>query len=119
REVIEPLTEPVTIRKALLAGRTARVVLSGGDGPVAAVHLVNIGLTGWIHTKETAEAYAKGFNQAAKWMQDALLERQPAPSPADERAVFIEAYVKTLPPENRMVDPGAARRLAESVIEAR
>ncbi|TES73977.1 hypothetical protein E2P84_20445 [Burkholderia cepacia] len=81
REVIEPLTEPVTIRKALLAGRAARVVLSGGDGPAAAVHLVNIGLTGWVHTKETAEAYAKGFNQAAEWMQSALLERQLAPSP--------------------------------------
>ncbi|KWK79401.1 hypothetical protein WM16_07605 [Burkholderia ubonensis] len=72
REVIVPLNEPVTIRKALLAGRTARVVLSGGDGTVAAVHLVNIGLTGWVLTKETADAYAKGFNQAAKWMQDAM-----------------------------------------------
>ncbi|MDN7540211.1 Lar family restriction alleviation protein [Burkholderia cenocepacia] len=42
-----------------------------------------------------------------------------APSPADERAAFIEAYVQTLPPENREVGPGAARRFAESVIEAR
>ncbi|WP_155705991.1 hypothetical protein [Burkholderia cepacia] len=84
REVIEPLKEPVTIRKALLAGRTARVVLSGGVGPVAAVHLVNIGLTGWVHTKETAEAYAKGFNQAAKWMQDAM---RCAPADAGEAAI--------------------------------
>ncbi|UIY60039.1 hypothetical protein [Burkholderia cepacia] len=116
REVIEPLKEPVTIRKALLAGRTARVVLSGGDGPVAAVHLVNIGLTGWVHTKETAEAYAKGFNQAAKWMQDALLERQPAPSPADERAAKsisdeMMDLVDRLGSEYDKVDPRAWRHL--------
>ncbi|QRE00478.1 hypothetical protein [Burkholderia phage BCSR129] len=48
-----------------------------------------------------------------------LYRRAPAPSPADERAAFIESYVRTLPPENRAVDPGAACRFAESVIGAR
>ncbi|KVD11634.1 hypothetical protein WI81_24390 [Burkholderia ubonensis] len=43
---------------------------------------------------------------------------QPAAAPADERAAFIEAYVLTLPQENREVDPDAARRFAESVITA-
>ncbi|KWI50301.1 hypothetical protein WT72_24330 [Burkholderia pseudomultivorans] len=41
-----------------------------------------------------------------------------AAAPADERAAFIEAYVLTLPPENREVDPAAARRFAESVTTA-
>lgn len=100
REIIEPLTEPVTIRKALLAGRTARVVLSGGDGPVAAVHLVNIGLTGWVHTKETAEAYAKGFNQAAKWMQNAM---RSAPADAGE-ARLTDAARDTLAERRRQVE---------------
>ena len=53
---LQPLVEPVYIGKALMAHREARAVLSGGTGPVTAVHLVNIGLTGWVYTQETAEA---------------------------------------------------------------
>ncbi|OMZ55313.1 hypothetical protein AQ865_20365 [Burkholderia pseudomallei] len=106
REIIEPLTEPVTIRKALLAGRTARVVLSGGDGPAAAVHLVNIGLTGWVHTKETAEAYAKGFNQAAKWMQNAM---RSAPADAGEAVAHMRV---------RSTDAGSTRHAIDIAPEA-
>ncbi len=69
-----PLVEPVYIGKALRAGRQARAELSGGIGPVAAVHLVNIGLTGWIYTKETAEAYANGYNDGVKHLRHAVLE---------------------------------------------
>jgi hypothetical protein len=68
-----PLTEPVHIGKALLAQREARVVLDKGTGPIAAVHLVNIGLTGWIYTKDTAEAYAKGYNTALEQYRHTLL----------------------------------------------
>ncbi|KVM70144.1 hypothetical protein WJ60_09930 [Burkholderia ubonensis] len=50
--------------------------------------------------------------------EEAAEASQSAATPADERAAFIEAYVRTLPPENRAVDPGAAHRFAESVIEA-
>lgn len=73
REVIEPLKEPVSIKKALLGGRNAHVVLSGGTGPVCAAFLVNIQLTGWSDDKSYAEGFAKGFNYAAAWMQDAIL----------------------------------------------
>lgn len=73
-----PLQEPVNIGKALRAHRLARAVLSGGTGPVAAVHLVNIGLTGWVYTEATAEAYAKGFNDALKYHRHALLEVAPS-----------------------------------------
>jgi hypothetical protein len=89
RQVIQPLEEPVTIEKAMLAGRVARVVLDRGVGPVAAVHLVNIGITGWVYTQATAAAYAKGFNQAAAWMQKSMLSlapSQPAAREANERA---------------------------------
>jgi hypothetical protein len=68
-----PLTEPVHIEKALLAQEEAKVVLNNGVGPLATVHLVNVGLTGWIHTKETAEAYAKGYNTAIKQYRAALV----------------------------------------------
>jgi len=67
-----PLKEPVSISKALWAQREARAVLAGGKGPVAAVHLVNIGLTGWVHTKETAEAWADGYNTALKQYRSVL-----------------------------------------------
>ena len=67
-----PLKEPVSLGKALWAQREARAVLSGGTGPVAAVHLVNIGLTGWVHTKETAEAWADGYNTALKQYRSVL-----------------------------------------------
>ncbi|MGF6963018.1 hypothetical protein OKW43_000023 [Paraburkholderia sp. WC7.3g] len=82
REVIEPLKEPVYINKALLGGRNAHVVRSGGTGPMCAVFLVNIQLTGWSIETEWADGYAKGFNQAAAWMQDAILPR--ASEQADE-----------------------------------
>jgi hypothetical protein len=73
RKVIEPLKEPVHIDKALLGGRNAHVVLSGGAGPMCAVFLVNIQITGWNSNEEWAKGYATGFNQAAAWMQDAIL----------------------------------------------
>ena len=71
---MQPLIEPVYIGKALMAHREARVVLDGGTGPVAAVHLVNIGLTGWVYTKETAEAYARGWNSGVRALRGALTE---------------------------------------------
>lgn len=71
---LQPLVEPVYIGKALMAHREARVVLDGGTGPVAAVHLVNIGLTGWVYTKETAEAYARGWNGGVRALRGALTE---------------------------------------------
>jgi hypothetical protein len=82
REVIEPLKEPVSIRKALLAGRESRVELSGGTGPKCAVFLVNIQLTGWSEDQARAEGFAKGFNQAAEWMQSAMSDRAAPPAPS-------------------------------------
>ena len=70
----QPLVEPVYIGKALMAHREARVVLDGGTGPVAAVHLVNISLTAWVHTKDTAEAYASGWNSGVRALRGALTE---------------------------------------------
>ncbi|AJG18800.1 hypothetical protein [Cupriavidus basilensis] len=67
-----PLTEPVTVAKALLAGERARVVLDNGVGPKATVHLVNIGLTGWVHTQPTAAAYAEGYNAGSSAMRRAI-----------------------------------------------
>ncbi|WP_244110401.1 MULTISPECIES: Lar family restriction alleviation protein [Burkholderia cepacia complex] len=64
-------------------------------------------------------ANPEAIDQTIAVLQRIKAKHFPAPSPADERAAFIEAYVQTLPPENREVDPGAARRFAESVIEAR
>lgn len=76
REVIEPLTEPVSIEKALLGGRDAKVEKSPGGA--VAVFLVNIQVTGWNTTHEHeahAEGYALGFNTAARWMQEALVAK--------------------------------------------
>jgi hypothetical protein len=81
-----PLVEPVYIGKALLAHREAHVVLNSGVGPLAAVHLVNIGLTGWTHNAETATAYAEGYNTALKQYRGALAARQ-AP---DSRNVWTD-----------------------------
>lgn len=76
REVIEPLTEPVSISKALLGGKEAHVVQAVGKE--VAVFLVNIQLTRW-RTSPMAQAwvegYVEGFNIAAKFMQGALVER--------------------------------------------
>lgn len=69
-----PLQEPVNITKAVLAQREARVVLSGGKGPVACVMLVNIQLTGWADGPEKAEAWASGYNTAFKWYRGALID---------------------------------------------
>lgn len=69
---LQPMVEPVTINKALLAHRPAQVVLASGVGPVAAVHLVNIGLTGWVHTEATAKAYADGYNTGQRQLRNAL-----------------------------------------------
>jgi hypothetical protein len=90
-----PLVEPVNISKALLAHREAKVVLSGGVGPVAAVHLVNIGLTGWTYTEETATAYAEGYNTALKQYRTVLAAR---PNPilkarAEGRAEALEILI--------------------------
>jgi hypothetical protein len=74
RSAIVPLTEPVSIAKALLGGREAKVVTAVG-GEVAAF-LVNIQLTGWNNPKEHAEGYVRGFNLAAKWMQDAISQHK-------------------------------------------
>lgn len=68
-----PLTEPVTIYKAVLAHQSAKVVLDRGVGPVAAVHLVNISLTAWVHTEATAKAYADGYNTGQRQLRRALL----------------------------------------------
>lgn len=71
---LQPLVEPVYIGKALMAHREARVVLDGGTGPKAAVFLVNISLTSWTYTKETAEAYARGWNSGVQALRGALTE---------------------------------------------
>lgn len=57
----------------MLGGKVARVEMSGGTGPVCAVFLVNIQLTGWSEDKSRAEGFAEGFNRAASWMQKAML----------------------------------------------
>lgn len=71
---LQPLVEPVYIGKALMAHREARVVLDGGTGPKAAVFLVNIRLTSWTYTNETAEAYARGWNSGVRALRGALTE---------------------------------------------
>jgi len=69
-----PLQEPVYIAKALRAQREVRVSLAGGTGPGAAAFLANIQMTPWTYTKETAEAYAWGYNRALKDYRAALLD---------------------------------------------
>jgi hypothetical protein len=81
RSAIVPLTEPVSIHKALLGGREAKLVTAVG-GEVAAF-IVNIQLTGWNTPKEHAEGYVRGFNLAAKCMQDALTSRPLGKIPPD------------------------------------
>lgn len=76
REVIEPLTEPVSISKALLAGRMARV---GGNEKETTAFLVNIQIAPWGSPKDWVEGYVDGFNRAAKWMQSALTARAASP----------------------------------------
>lgn len=76
RPVIKALKEPVSVEKAMLAGRTARAETSVQGS--AAVFLVNIQIAGWTESKEYAEGFARGFNLAAKWMQSALRGYVPA-----------------------------------------
>jgi hypothetical protein len=76
--VAEPLVEPVTISKAMRAHREAKVWLDKGTGPVCCVGLVNIQIEPWNrHTPKEAQAFATGFNLAAKWMREALAARHP------------------------------------------
>ena len=69
-----PLEEPVSVCKAMMARRKAHVVLDKGTGPLAAVHLVNIGVGGWTHNEATATAYANGFNRGAEWLRSSIIE---------------------------------------------
>lgn len=69
-----PLEEPVSVCKAMMARMPARLVLDKGVGPLAAVHLVNIGVTGWVYTETTATAYADGFNRGAEWLRSSIIE---------------------------------------------
>jgi len=72
RAAIKSLQEPVTVEKALLAGRIARAEVE--QGGKSAAFLVNIQLTGWRESEEYAEAFSRGFNSAAAAMQRAILE---------------------------------------------
>ncbi|OEZ85612.1 hypothetical protein JAB8_37940 [Janthinobacterium sp. HH106] len=87
-----PLEEPVSVGKAMMARRPARVVLDKGIGPLAAVHLVNIGVGGWVHTEATATAYADGFNRGAEWLRSSIIEYADKlpPASAAERDVMAE-----------------------------
>lgn len=76
REVIQPLKEPVTISKALLAGRIAKV---GGNEKETTAFLVNIQIAPWGAPKDWVEGFVDGFNRAAKWMQGALTEFHATP----------------------------------------
>jgi hypothetical protein len=68
-----PLTEPVTIAKAMRAHRKAEVWTSVGASGACCVGMVNIQIEPWNrHTPKEAQAFANGFNLAAKWMRDSL-----------------------------------------------
>lgn len=75
RDVIVPLTEPVSIAKAMLGGREAKAETAVG-GEVAAF-LVNIQLTPWNGSAQYAAGYAGGFNRGAKAMLEALATQTP------------------------------------------
>lgn len=116
REVIEPLTEPVSIEKALLGGREAKVEKSPGGA--VAVFLVNIQVTGWNTTQEHAahaEGYALGFNTAARWMQEALVAkyRTNATRYEDCRAFAVHrGLTHTVEEYDKMVDDSNNRHRA-------
>lgn len=76
REVLQPLEEPVSISKALLAGRLATV---GGNEKTTTAFLVNIQLAPWGASKDWVEGFVDGFNRATKWMQSAMTEFRAAP----------------------------------------
>jgi hypothetical protein len=81
-----PLTEPVTIAKALLAGLVAKVVLDSGKGPKACVMLCNIQILSWDNTEETAGIYARGYNDALRHLRHAL--ESACDRPSDEVTVW-------------------------------
>lgn len=97
-----PLEEPVSVCKAMMARMSARVVLDKGTGPLAAVHLVNIGVGGWVHTETTATAYADGFNRGTEWLRSSIIEYADKLPPASaatrdviaerERQIKAEGY---------------------------
>ena len=97
-----PLKEPVSVCKAMMARMPARVVLDKGTGPLAAVHLVNIGVGGWVHTETTAKAYADGFNRGTEWLRSSIIEYADKLPPASaatrdviaerERQIKAEGY---------------------------
>ncbi|MES2349134.1 MAG: hypothetical protein V4641_16355 [Pseudomonadota bacterium] len=75
-----PLEEPVSVAKAMMAHEKARVSLSGGTGPAAAVFLVNIQVQPWTHTAESATAYADGFNRGVEWLRSSILQHAAHPA---------------------------------------
>lgn len=116
REVILPLKEPVSIKKALLGGREARV--SKAIGGEIAVFLVNIQLTNWITSQERADGFVDGFNHAAKWMQSALtghLAAQTAQTAQTEQALTDDARPEWADCETRgaMVRNSVKHRIGE------
>lgn len=69
REVV-PLTEPVSIKKALLAGEVAKVERAiAGE---TAAFLVNIQLTGWRAQPQFTEGFVQGFNFGAEAMLESI-----------------------------------------------
>lgn len=84
------ITGPVTIAKAIRAGKKAHVVLDGGVGPKAAVHIENIGLTGRTHTAETADAFATGYNKGVYHCCAALAGAAPVQAASAERVAVLE-----------------------------
>lgn len=95
REVVVPLTEPVSVTKALLGGVEAKVVTSV-EGSVAAF-LVNIQLTGWNVPKEHAEGFVRGFNYAAKWMHNAMKDHAtPLPAITTDQRTALEAAIRIM-----------------------
>lgn len=86
-----PLEEPVSICKAMMARMSAHVVLDKGTGPLAAVHLVNIGVGGWVHTETSAKAYADGFNRGTKWLRSSIIEYASKLPPASAATLDVIA----------------------------
>ncbi|MGK5044937.1 hypothetical protein ACQ4WP_03420 [Janthinobacterium sp. GB4P2] len=78
-ELAPPLVLGALLATVLVLGwaggaSDSRHELDGGTGPKAAVFLVNISLTSWTYTKETAEAYARGWNSGVRALRGALTE---------------------------------------------
>lgn len=73
----QPLTEPVTIAKALLAGRSPEVWDASGCSDVSCVALANIQMTGWGE-KAKAVAYADAYGRALRDYRSAIASAAPA-----------------------------------------